>query len=200
MPRKPDPDARQRILDVATRLFTAHGVHQVGMQQVIDELGCGKNLLYREFASKDDLVVAYLGKCKDSWRALFDEAGEGHEDDPAGHMLALVDVIAAQVVEPDFRGCAIHNTYAEFPEPDHPAHRVATEHFENVHRHLLELATRAGADDPTTLADRVLLIIEGIYANGLAMGRDGAARAASDFAAEVVRRALEPRAAVQEVG
>lgn len=192
MPRKADPDARQRILAVATRLFDAHGVHQVGMQQVIDEFGCGKNLLYREFSSKDELVVAYLTRCKDNWATTFEQARAGNEDAPARHLVALVEATAAQVLEPGFRGCSIHNTHAEFPDPDHPAHQVARAHFENMHRHLLDLAERANAPDPATLADRVLLIIEGIYSNGMALGRESAARSAPAFAAEVVRTALTP--------
>ncbi|GGS32513.1 TetR/AcrR family transcriptional regulator [Actinokineospora fastidiosa] len=195
MPRKPSPDARERILDVATRLFTAHGVHAVGMQQVIDEFGCGKNLLYREFAGKDDLVVAYLTRCRDTWACMYEQAGVGREDDPAGHLVALVELTAAKVLEPDYRGCGIHNTHAEFPDPAHPAHKVAAEHFATMRERLLDLATRAGARDPETLTDRILLIIEGIYTNGLAQGRNGAARAAGAFAEEVVRSALADRSA-----
>ncbi|MGW5054293.1 TetR/AcrR family transcriptional regulator [Actinokineospora sp. NPDC004072] len=190
MPRKPSPDARERILDVATRLFTAHGVHAVGMQQVIDEFGCGKNLLYREFASKDELIVAYLTRCRDSWACMYERAGEGRADDPAGHLVALVAETAATVMEPDYRGCPIHNTHAEFPDPDHPAHQVAAEHFADLRARLLTLATRAGAADPQTLADRILLIIEGIYTNGMSQGPRGAAHAAPAFATEVIRAAI----------
>lgn len=193
MARKPDPGARERILDVATRLFDAHGVHAVGLQQLIDELGCGKNLLYREFAGKDDLVVAYLARCREGWADIVDGAGAGRADDPAGHLVAIVEKTAERVASRDFRGCPIYKTYAEFPDRAHPAHRVAEEHFAQMHAQLLELATRAGVADPRGLADRLLLIIEGLNTGVAALRARGGPPPAANavpFAAEVVRSAL----------
>ncbi|MFD1052158.1 TetR/AcrR family transcriptional regulator, partial [Kibdelosporangium lantanae] len=80
-PRKREPDVRDKILDVATRLFDGHGVHAVGMQQIIDEFGCGKAMLYREFATKDDLVVAYLERYTQTWDMIRERAAEQHPDD-----------------------------------------------------------------------------------------------------------------------
>ena len=91
MPRRPTPDAREHILAAAARLFYDHGVHAVGLQQVIDEYGCGKNLLYREFPSKDELVVAWLERCHAEWEARIDAVSESMAGDPAGQHVAIVE-------------------------------------------------------------------------------------------------------------
>jgi AcrR family transcriptional regulator len=189
MARKPDPTARDRILDIASRLFAEHGVHAVGLQQIIDECGCGKNTLYREFSSKDDLVVAFMERCRADWAEITATAVEPHPGDPAAQIIAIVEAVAAQAVADGFRGCPLRNAYAEFPDPSHPAHRTVVAHYTDRTADLRSLATRAGAADPEALADRITLIIDGLNANGPVLGTAGSARAATAFARDAVRAA-----------
>ncbi|MEU0790035.1 TetR/AcrR family transcriptional regulator [Amycolatopsis sp. NPDC005961] len=180
----PTPDARERILGTATRLFDRHGVHAVGLQRIIDECGCGKNLLYMCFASKDDLVVAYLRRCATRWDALLDGA-KAAADIPERQLVELVRAAGVRATEPGSRGCALRATLAEFPERRHPAHRVAVEYLVRARAQLRDLAAETSAADPERLAARVLLIIDGLYANGPIFG-DDAAKAAVAFAQDVV--------------
>jgi AcrR family transcriptional regulator len=179
MARRPDPGARDRILDAASRLFAEHGVHAVGLQQIIDECGCGKNLLYREFGSKDDLVVAYLERCRADWAALLDEAAVG---DPARRLVALVEGGARRAAEDGFRGCPLRNAHAEFPDATHPAHQVIVAHYAERQDHLRGLARLAQVRDPEGTADRIALIIDGVNANAAVLGKTGAVGAAVAFA------------------
>ncbi|MGW3959483.1 TetR/AcrR family transcriptional regulator [Amycolatopsis sp. NPDC005003] len=183
MPRKPMPDARERILETATRLFNAYGVHAVGMQQIIDECGCGKNLLYGQFASKDDLVVAYLKRCSGDWDDIVAKSAAAT---PEGHLVELVREVGERVNEPGTRGCPLRNTFAEFPDRDHPAHRVSVDHFVRVRTQLRQLAAKTSAPDPQRLADRIMVIIDGLYTNGPIFGDEGAKTAVA-FAEDVVR-------------
>lgn len=194
MARKPAPGAHDRILDTAARLFNDHGVHAVGLQQIIDECSCGKNLLYREFGSKDELIVAYLERCRQDSAARIDRATQALADDPAGQLVAVVRVASEQVAAPDYRGCPFLNIHAEFPDTNHPAHQVSVAHRTALRAQLRDLAARAGAADPETLADRILLIVDGVYANGAILDTGGAAGAAVAFAEEVVRDATRPSA------
>jgi AcrR family transcriptional regulator len=187
MPRKPAPGTRDRILDSATRLFQEHGVRAVGTQQIIDECGCGKKLLYGEFATKDELVVAYLERCQREWSAVMDEATRQYPDDPARQLVAMVDAVARQVAAADFHGCPFRTAHAQFPDDAHPAHQVALRHVKDLRARLRHLAERAGARDPRILADRLLLIIDGLYINGSMLGRRGAATAGVALAEDLVR-------------
>jgi AcrR family transcriptional regulator len=194
MARVPAPGTRDRILDVAAQLFYEHGVHAVGLQQVIDELGCGKNLLYREFPSKDDLVVAWLERCHDDSLARLDSVVARYPGDPARQLVAYVQDAADGVESHGSRGCALRNTHTEFPDPEHPAHRLTVRHVAAVRDRLRDLARQAGAREPEVLADRIMLIMDGVIANGAMLGRRGAASAAVEFAEEVVRTSVPSRA------
>jgi AcrR family transcriptional regulator len=189
MARQPEAGARDRILDVASRLFLEHGVHPVGLQQIIDECGCGKNLLYTHFASKDELAVAYLRRCRREWEAVIGQGIQHAGDDPADQLIAVVRAVGGQVCDPGYRGCPFLSTHAEFRDPGHPAHQVSVEHFEALRRQLADLAARAGLRDAPGVAERILLIIYGLYSTGAVLGGQDAVPSAIALAEQTVRAA-----------
>jgi AcrR family transcriptional regulator len=190
MARQPAAGVRAHILDTAAGLFDTHGIRAVGMQQIIDTYGCGKNLLYREFPSKDELVVAYLERCRQDSIKTVEKAIEPLAGDPGGQLVAIIRANAEKASCSGARGCPLRSTYAEFPDPDHPAHRVAAEHFADLRAQLQEIAEQTAATDPTALANRIMLILDGAHTNAATFGPAGATSAAVDFAEEVVASAL----------
>jgi AcrR family transcriptional regulator len=189
MARQPEAGARDRILDVASRLFLEHGVHPVGLQQIIDECGCGKNLLYTHFASKDELIVAYLGRCRREWEAIINRGIQEAGDDPGDQLMAVVRAVGGQVCDPGYRGCPFLNTHAEFRDPGHPAHQVSVGHFEALRRQLAGLAARAGLRDAPGVAERILLIVYGLYSTGAVLGGQDAVPSAIALAGQTIRAA-----------
>src|SRR6478672_9411686 len=53
-------EARQRLLGTAIRIFYAEGIHSVGVDRIIAEAQVTRATLYRHFAGKEDLILAYL--------------------------------------------------------------------------------------------------------------------------------------------
>jgi AcrR family transcriptional regulator len=53
---------RSQILDVAARLFAAHGYAATDVQQVADDAGVGKGTVYRYFPNKEQLFLAAVDR------------------------------------------------------------------------------------------------------------------------------------------
>ncbi|WP_158846059.1 TetR/AcrR family transcriptional regulator [Saccharothrix deserti] len=183
MARQPAPGTRDRILDTAARLFTEHGVRAVGMQRIVDECGCGKNLLYREFPGKDALVVAYLARFRAAWAEQVEQAIAPHAGNPAAQLVAITEVAAAQVNEVGYRGCAFRNCFTEFP--DHQVGRFAADHLADVRAQVAALTRQTGSPRPDVLADQIWLVIEGMYASAAHPGGERAGEVAVDLVARL---------------
>jgi AcrR family transcriptional regulator len=183
--------ARQRILDVAGELFYRDGFRAVGVDTVVERSGVAKTTLYHHFASKDDLIVAYLQDSDTRFWAWF-EGAVASEHEPQAKLLTLFEAVAKLARSPACLGCTFQGTAAEFPEPDHPGHRTARAHKQAVLRRLRELATQAGARDPAELASQLLLLMDGAFAAARMFGRRSPAASAASAAAALIENQLTP--------
>jgi AcrR family transcriptional regulator len=161
----PDKSARDRILETATELFYREGIRAVGIDTIIARSGVAKMSLYRNFASKDDLVVAFLQYRDGIYWQWWDHVMAAHPGDAARQIGDLFASLARRVSSPAYRGCPFINTSTEFPDPDHPARTICRANKRELRRRLLDLSRRAGARDPATLADQLLLLMDGAYAS-----------------------------------
>src|SRR5580700_7175869 len=97
--------ARQRILDVAIPLFYHEGIRAVGIDTIIARSGVAKMSLYRNFPSKDDLVVAFLEYRDGLYWAWWDHVMAKHPDDPRRQVDDLFASLARRVTDKNYRGC-----------------------------------------------------------------------------------------------
>jgi AcrR family transcriptional regulator len=176
--RRTAAETREHVLQVARDLFYWHGIRATGVDRVAAEAGVAPTTLYRLFASKDDLVAAYVEREGRGFRAWFDEAVEAGGPDPRGRILALFDALAVQVRPEHCRGCPFLMALAELPDADTPAHRHAVATKAWVRERLGELTAALEVDDPSALADHLMLLMEGVYGSVQALGADGPARRA----------------------
>ncbi|MCW2759012.1 MAG: putative TetR-family transcriptional regulator [Nocardioidaceae bacterium] len=189
MPRTAAEDTRARILDAAHRLFYAHGVQAVGIARVAEEAGCGKNLLYREFPSKDALVAAYLRAFAERRAVATTAALAPYDGDPAGALVALAREVGDRLRERAFQGCAFRNYLREIRAYDDEPGRVATRWIADARQQVDDLAGRLDVTDPTDVGERVWLVLEGLYASVPYPGRARAGDAAVALVEELVGNA-----------
>jgi AcrR family transcriptional regulator len=156
--------AHTLLIDAAEQLFYREGVRAVGIDAVVERAGVNKMSLYRQFSSKDELVLAYIERKNVNYFDRFDRLAQRLPDDPKGQLLAYVDELARRCTEPDYRGCPFVNVALEFPDAAHPARVLVADNKSELKRRLIALATAAGARDPLQLADSIALVIEGVYA------------------------------------
>ncbi|MDB5372934.1 MAG: TetR family transcriptional regulator [Belnapia sp.] len=176
------PKAAERIQAAAKDLFYRHGIRATGVEEVCRVAEATKMSLYRTYSSKDALVAAIL--CEDSagYDAWFAEVTAPHPA-PAAKLRALLAAVAAKLAMPDYRGCPLLLAQAEFPDPEHPTHRLVARHKAHMRTGLTELARQAGAADPALLGDTLALLFDGAWAS---LPYLGAARAG-----EVLRQGAE---------
>jgi AcrR family transcriptional regulator len=179
-------ETRAHVLEVAQELFYWHGVRAVGVDRVAAEAGVAPTTLYRLFASKDELVAAYVERANEQFRAWFSLAIEMAGPDPREKILAVFDELVIQVQPDRCRGCAFLMVLAEFPDPALPAHQgaVTTKGWvrEQIHDLVDRLAATRTVADPEVLADQLTLVVEGVNASVQALGADGPARQARALA------------------
>jgi AcrR family transcriptional regulator len=178
--------ARERLLAVAGDLFYRQGIRSVGVDEIIAAAAVAKMSLYRSFASKDELVAEYLRENDARYWEHWESVIARHPGGPRAQLLALFRALARRAARPDWRGCPFTNAATEFPEPDHPARRVAEAHKRELRRRLRALARAAGAADPEALADQLVLLFEGVYASVQTFGAKGPGATVAAAAAALI--------------
>lgn len=173
LPRK---GAAKRVFDTAMDLFYKRGIRAVGVDEIVTQAGVTKPSLYRNFASKDDLVAACLeGFAEDSW-AEIDAAVLAAGKNPRAQLRAFVTYYADKMIRPDFRGCPMSNTAVEFPEPGHPGRVIVENCKVELRSRLVDLTRQINVREPEALADGLLMLIEGAYSTHHVFGTQGPAQ------------------------
>jgi AcrR family transcriptional regulator len=169
------PDGRERILDTAYDLFSKHGTRAVGVDRIIAEAGTAKMTLYRNFASKDELIVAFLAVREERWtRGWLQAEVERRAQDPAERLLAIFDVFSEWFEREDFEGCSFINVMLELSDRDDPSRVASVQHLSVIREFLAALAEAAGVEDPEAFAHQWHILMKG----SIVAAAEGDARAA----------------------
>lgn len=186
--------AHEHLLRAADELFYREGVRAVGVEAVVERAGVNKMSLYRQFSSKDDLVVAYLQRCDARFFERFDESLAKQPGEPAKQLVQYFEDLARRASAPGYRGCPFVNVATEFPDATHPARRSVDNNKTRLMARLTALAQEAGAKDPVALAEELALLVEGVYAASQTYGPGCGAILAAPRTAKLLIEAACPGA------
>lgn len=105
------PNARERILETAGRLFFEKGYSGVGINEIIEKAGTAKASFYQYYPSKESLCEAWL-------RSVHDNSEDFRSElltkccSPVEKLTCYFDQLEKFLINGGFRGCPYSNTGA----------------------------------------------------------------------------------------
>jgi len=169
---------RERVLDAAYVLFSRSGVRAIGVDTITAEADVAKMTLYRNFASKSDLALAFLALREERWSVGWLQAqARARADSPTGQLLAIFDVFTEWFAREDFEGCAFVTSLLEFEDATDPVRRACIVHLATIRGFVSELASAAGAADSERFAGQWHLLMKGSIIAAHEGDRDAAMKA-----------------------
>lgn len=141
----------------AHALFYGEGIRATGVDRIIERSSVSKVTFYRQYASKDDLIRAYLDYRHGRWISWFQTSLAEATANGSSAVNALVTTLRTWFSQPDFRGCAFLNAAAELGSSD-------PEILETVRRHKQEMSSVLDdlfGGDAVSMGRPLSLVIDG---------------------------------------
>jgi AcrR family transcriptional regulator len=161
-------DPRERILAAAAVLFAEDGPSRTGVDALIEAAGVAKATFYRQFPSKDALVVAWLRDDRTRWFDRVRVTVEARAGTPAEVVPRFFEAVADWLEAEDFLGCPYLNSVAEFADPTHPAAAAIRDYLAEIGAYLEQAVAAAGYPDAGRLGRELHVLLAGAITLGAA--------------------------------
>lgn len=182
--------AQARLLDAADQLFYCEGVRNIGVDALVALAGVNKMSLYRQFESKDALLLAYLERQERYFWDKFETSIAKHPNAPHLQLPQYFRDWAQRASAASYRGCPFVNVAAEFADPEHPARQFVLRNKTRLLARITDIVSAAGVSDPQPLAYGIALMLEGCYTASQTYGPGHPMlSAAADCVAAMIERA-----------
>jgi AcrR family transcriptional regulator len=190
---------REHLLAVAQRMFCETGFHAVSVDAILEEAGVARMTLYKNFGSKEDLIVATLKREDRMFRQWLVSAVEARSNHSEERILGLFHALHDRFASEGYYGCAFIRASIEYPVPGHPVHRAAREHKEMIRSYLRGLAAEVEGADPMMLSEQLYLLFEGAITASQLHGEPWPAEYAREAAKKLLAAlSIEPRSSAKK--
>ncbi len=174
-PPKEKISPKEKITGTAFRLFNAQGIHQTGINQIIEESDVAKKTFYSYYPSKDDLIVAYYVEKDRIWFERLEQHVNVPGKSPRERLLGIFDYLEEWFAEADFCGCPFIRALSEFrPEnTPKPIQECIRRHYLQTHALVEGLLREARPKDFVRLIPTFMSLISGSAIVAQATGETG---------------------------
>ena len=168
---------RERIVNSSYDLFARRGIRDVGINELISNSGVAKATFYRHFASKDELVLAFLEKRDQVWtvNAIIREARR-RANAPDEQLLAIFDVFTDWFHRTDFEAWSFINVLLEMGA-SHPLGRASIDYLAKIRGHVKQFAEEAGLQRTDDFSRSWHILMKGSIISAVEGDLDAAQRA-----------------------
>lgn len=159
---------KDRILDVASRLFFDQGYNLTGINQIIEEASIARASLYNHFDSKTDLLLAYIDKAGKQWFSEMHDYVETFED-PKEKILAVFDYRIRRQQRLGFKGCNFIKISSEVSREDTKVFEMVQAQKERSRNYIRQLVSEVKHASPLSdelFSDMIFLLLEGGTTSG----------------------------------
>lgn len=160
-----ESSVRTKILDTASRLFYEQGYNSTGINQVIEEADIARASLYNHFATKTDLMIAYLQSAEEKWFVELDAFLKPIKD-PRKKIIGMFDFRMARQLRTNFGGCQFIKISSEVSRDEKKVFEIVKHQKEHVKIYIKNILKELEEDQkhllPTDmLAETLFLLMEG---------------------------------------
>ncbi|GAA0659300.1 TetR/AcrR family transcriptional regulator [Rheinheimera tangshanensis] len=167
-----EPDKKQQLVETALSLFYRHGVHAVGINQILEQSAVAKKTLYHHFVSKDELLLATLELRHQRFYQWLEHQFNTNENiSPVDQLFDALGFWFEGNAKPlgPFFGCYFQNCAAEYHGPDSTVLQLCAQHKRKV-RDLVNTQLQScqlSEETQSLLLDGLMLLKEGAISMAL---------------------------------
>lgn len=152
---------KEILIKTSLKLFSQNGFNSTGIDKILQESNVSKMTLYKYFKTKDDLILAVLQRVHDIFIKEFINKINDQDLSPKNKILELFNMLTKSANKNKNVRCIFINASAEFPDINHPAHKLAFKHKLSMQTFFEEQLSKLNHKNPTHLSRTLTILAQG---------------------------------------